>query len=437
MAIAMLAGCRIEQEPLSEDTTIRFLLTESATKSLVVNDTHISNCNILVYDMQGRLIASGYRGNGPVSTMNLTYRPGESYRFYCVCNIGDITSDSRIATESGLQNYQYTISDFSQIIDVNGAVPMSGHTNPLVITSGMTVYIDLTRCVALITIRIDDSNLHYSTININSVALKNVPERVDLFRSSAVGSAWECSPNGDSAAAQELAAFNSGSPIGFYMFENNQGELLPYNTTCSGKVFSSGSIYEELCSYVELQGTYDDPLSGNPRHGTFTYRFYIGGNETTDFSVLRNHHYHIVVELNDDGVDETSWRVESELIPYETARPISIRPNYLYEDGWVLGTLSSVDDFAVTITYDNGTTRTLTGQEALATIYNIDDDWDTEDGCLTAPNYHTVTELLLRYVDGNGNQVSFSSEGEVVRPDEIFTLTPEIHVAKKYGDTSD
>ena len=437
MAIALLAGCGAAPEPVREDATVRFLLTESATKSLVVNDSHISNCNILVYDMRGILVASSYRGDGPVATMNLTYRPGESYRFYCVCNIGDITSDSQIATETGLQNYQYTIADYHQIIDANGAVPMSGHTESMTITAGMTVYIDLTRCVALITIRIDDSNLHYSSININSVALKNVPERVGLYCSSAAESAGECSPQGDSASASQLADFNNGSPIGFYMFENDQGELLPYNTTCRGKVFPSGSIYEDLCSYVELQGSYDDPLSGNPRHGTFTYRFYLGGNETTDFSILRNHHYHIVVELYDDGVDEVSWRVDSDLIPYESARPIRIRPNYLYEDGWVLGTCSSVDDFAVTITYDNGTTRTLTGREALATIDNIDDDWDTEDGYLGAPNYHTVTELLLKYVDSNGNQVTFSSEGEIVRPDEIFTLTPPIHVAKKYGDASD
>lgn len=501
-------------------STVNFVYNGPLGKTLSVNDAFISNCNIMVYDAEGSLVASQYEADGPVTRLSMRYTPSAGYRFYCVCNIGDISTDARFARESGLKNYQYTVSAYDGIINEFGAVPMSGCTPLLTISDGMSICIDLTRCVALVTIRIDKSALENSSIDIQSVALKNSPTKVGLFGSSAASSAAECVQDSDSASSSELATFNSGDPVGFYLFENKQGVLLPDNTTCSGKVFSAGSVYESICSYVELSGQYNDPLSDNPRHGDFTYRFYLGENNTTDFSVVRNHHYHIVLMLSDEGVDEVSWRVDSELVPYATAvivdppqytfprpsgsytltatvlpssvsqqvswsssnpavasvdsdgtvsahspgqaiikatatdgsgvfgtstitvlepsRPISIRPNYLSESEWVLGTSSSVDDFCVTVTYENGGTLTLSGSEALATIDNIDGEWIIADGALTAPAYGTALELLLKWQDpASGETVTFSSEGEVIAPQDIFTVSGIDRLAKKYGDSGD
>ena len=68
-----------------------------------------------------------------------------------------------------------------------------------------------------------------------------------------------------------------------------------------------------------MDGYYDDQNRANSRYGNFTYRFYLGGNSTTDFSLVRNRHYEIIIELNDDGVDEVSWRVDEDLTPYVTS----------------------------------------------------------------------------------------------------------------------
>lgn len=514
----LFCGCSHHDLPLAEhgDTMVYFRYDSATTKTLQVNDTQISNCNIMMYDAQGQLVASSYCPTGKVTTMSLTSAIGRSYKFYCVCNIGDITGNPLFRNVTGLEGYQYTVNSYSDIVDITGAVPMTGCTGFITIAAGMNIVIDLTRCVALVSIRIDDSELENSDISINSIRVRNAASKVGLFGHSAATSAQDCTPNGDYAAPAELSTFNNGDPVGFYMFENKQGELLPGNTSCTTKFFEEGSIYEQLCSYVELEGYYNDLLSDNPRRGNFTYRFYLGENTTTDFSVVRNHHYHIVLKLHDNGVDEESWRVDDELLPYATlvrvippeytfvgvsgtttltaevlpagadqsviwssgnpsvatvdqngmvtphslgtaeiratvtdgsgvfgtgiihvvqpSVPVSIEPNYLKEFGWVLGAGSFTRNFEVTVHYQDGSSRVLSGQDALATIDNSDGEWIIDEEGLQAPFETTAMELLLNYTE-SGRTVSFSSEGEVVKSDDFYTATFYQNVNKKYGDT--
>ena len=518
LAACIMASC-VPAPAVSDvsKTTVYFEFDSVAVKSLNVVDDYISNCNILVYDTAGHLASSAYCSDGEVTWMQLTCSGGSTYKFYCVCNIGDITGNPLFANETYLTGYQYSVNSYSDIIDANGAVPMTGHTGYITIEDGMYIHIDLIRCVALVSIRIDDSELVNSDISINSVTVKNAPGKVGLFSTYSSGNTYDFNRTGDSADALELSTFNSGSEIGFYMFENCQGVLLPGNDSCRSKYFPSGSIYEQLCSYIELEGYYNDTVSSNPRRGDFTYRFYLGENTTTDFNVVRNHHYHIVLKLYDDGVDEVSWRVDSDIEPYATAVivdppeytffgvtgtaaltatvlpstasqeviwssgntavatvdqngvvtphsvgtavikatvtdgsgvfgtstitvlepsfPIRIEPNYLKYDEWMLGGGSSTEDFKVTVFYDNGTSKVLTGIEALATIYN-DDEWIIEGTVLSAPDETESLELLLVYTE-NGRTISFCSEGMVVRTEDFFTAERVYQVAKKYGDTND
>ena len=509
--LALLAGCQGRNAlDTGNLTTVYFVFDPVAGKSLNVDVSHISNCNIMVYDENGHLVTGCYNASGIVPSVSFSAKDDMSYRFYCVCNIGDITSADLFGSESGLANYQYSVADYSDIIDSNGAVPMTGRSGYLRVNDGMNVVINLTRCVALVTLRIDDSGLDNATLTINSVRLKNVPRKVGLFATSAAATAADCSVTGDSASSIEIAAFNTGQEVGFYMFENCQGVLLPGNSSCEGKYFSQGSPYEDICSYIELDGYYDDRISSTPRDGDFTYRFYLGGNSTTDFSLVRNHHYEILIELNDDGVDEVSWRVDEDLTPYvtsivvnpseytfwgitgtcqltattlpSTARsavswstgnpavatvgasglvtptgygkttikatatdgsgiygtcsitvrnpsvvPVSITPNYLADDEWLLKKGSSVSDFAVTVRYNDGSSRVLTGAEALATVDTENSDFTVSGITLSAANYtrnyeQAWAELYLEYIE-NGTYVSFTSDGGIFSPDELFTAT--------------
>ncbi|MBQ1169091.1 MAG: hypothetical protein II143_08305, partial [Bacteroidales bacterium] len=89
----LFCGCSHHDLSVAEhgDATVYFRYDSATTKTLQVNDTQISNCNIMMYDAQGQLVASSYCPTGKVTTMSLTSAIGRSYKFYCVCNIGDIT----------------------------------------------------------------------------------------------------------------------------------------------------------------------------------------------------------------------------------------------------------------------------------------------------------------------------------------------------------
>ncbi len=518
LLLMLLSGCK--KGGGSEGVTVYFSLAQAAVKSLEVDDETISDCNILVYDSAGILQESAYSPTGAVPYLKMNLKSGEMYRFYCVCNIGDISDRGDFERESTLEQYQYSIDDWSGIVSGSGCVPMSGSTDRISVSDGMNICIYLTRCVALVTIRIDESGLTDSDIRVESIALRNTPLEVGIFEQSAVQSTSQLCPGGDSAEEGELATFNNGEAVGFYLLENCQGELLPGITSCRQKYFESGSSYGDLCTYVEMQGSLDARTGENPRHGTFTYRFYLGSNPTSNFSVVRNHHYDIVLRLSERGVDEVSWRVESDLTSYATAvnvtpsqhtfygtggraqfasevlphsapqgvtwsssdssvatvdgsgnvtatgigsctiratatdgsgvfgtakvsvkasapRPVSITPNCCTEFGWVLGCGSTTNDFEVTITYDDGSTRTLTGNDALATI-DKDEDWVIGDGTLSAPSFSTPMEMLLAYTDPEtGVTVAYSKEGDAILASELFTCKNNSLIIKTYGEVSD
>ncbi|MBP9986836.1 MAG: Ig-like domain-containing protein [Bacteroidales bacterium] len=71
--------------------------------------------------------------------------------------------------------------------------------------------------------------------------------------------------------------------------------------------------------------------------GGFTYRFYLGGNQTSDFSVYRNMHYVIRVSLTDTGALGSDWRVDSDIhtIPISS---LNIYPEAYTFDGTGLTT---------------------------------------------------------------------------------------------------
>jgi len=118
--------------------------------------------------------------------------------------------------------------------------------------------------------------------------------------------------------------------------------------------------------------------------------------------------------------------------------PVSICPNLLAEDGWILGTGSETEDFEVTITYDDGSSTVLSGSEALDLIDNSYGDWVISGNILTAPDYEAQLTLDLIYEDPySGTVLTFGSAGESIAPENIFTLSYAGNVAKKYGDLND
>lgn len=118
-------------------------------------------------------------------------------------------------------------------------------------------------------------------------------------------------PEGDALTDADLSALNNGLPVSLYFVENVQGELLPENTDRKKKI---PSMIEHLhkgvadaCTYLEITA---DVFTQAARYTDAKYRFYLGQNETTDFSIRRNTLYDITLDFTQNMVCEEEWRIE-------------------------------------------------------------------------------------------------------------------------------
>ena len=213
---------------------------EDVTKSTEMNDAMVSDINIFLYDKNGQLTDCGYTTHHNIS---LTVREKEEYIIYALANIGNITSDISLFEEDGIKQYCHTISDYEDIVNSSGGIPMSYCSSDYrQISSGDEIQIVLKRFISCINIRLDKSQLqNVSDFNVKSITLKNVPGVMNFFKSSKAETAAEILPQGETKEESRLSSiYDTG--VSFYTLENMQGTLLSNNLKQSSKVFPSISI---------------------------------------------------------------------------------------------------------------------------------------------------------------------------------------------------
>lgn len=122
---------------------------------------------------------------------------------------------------------------------------------------------------------------------------------------------YDDTPVGDVMTEEDIARLNDGETVSLYFVENLQGELLPGNTDRRKKIPSSlEAVYGGLpdcCTYIEITA---DVTTQGALYTDGKYRFYLGQNETTDFSIRRNTLYGITLDFTQNMVSEEEWRIE-------------------------------------------------------------------------------------------------------------------------------
>lgn len=241
-------------------------------------------------------------------------------------------------------------------------------------TGSCLIYkMNLVRTAAMITIMIDGSNLDKDIIiTPKTVSLHNVPTSCTIGKHNRVHKEGELKPyegmivaNGESkdffnnGTKVSLANSNTTNPGNYtlvltagthyetddagkitnpsnqavaplFLYENYHGEGFGASgvTTDNQWMKRPAEISEGItnlenvpasCSYIEVTADYfkinnsgETPIE---KYGTATWRFFLGGNVTDDFDVLRNHYYKITLSLSGSGVNEKeySWRVDADL----------------------------------------------------------------------------------------------------------------------------
>ena len=341
-ALAALFSCQIlpmEPEDIwTGDTEVPVPSTDSLavctfnissadrTKSCISPDENaINDINIYAY-RDGKLVEHIFKTNPTTVTFELN--KGYTYNFYAISNMGRIdmpANESQVGSNVNLW--------IATIDDLDECIPMAWKTTGVSITgSQKAVNVRLERLAARIGFTLDASLVN--GLKITSARICQGASVVRPFESG--GSKITCeeeSLDGDYATQEDLDELNDGNTIYFYSLENVQDNLLPQNKDPWQKVPDALGSKAELCTYIEAVGTFEE---GFLFKGSVTYRFYLGKDNTSDFSVIRNSDMHVTLTLTGEGLTEISWKVEPD---------VEVQPGYV--DGYIDESLHPADDMYI------------------------------------------------------------------------------------------
>lgn len=318
-ALLMLgAACQqVKEETPETGTCLRTLSvrTGPATRSILPEtaafETTVNEVTFAVYGIgSGLLCGSAYAKSDTVTIRLLS---GKDYRVYALANMGDLRNRLP-ARESGLQSVRYDIGDFASL--ATKGMPMAGDGHLEKGQKGLSV--PLRKLLAKVTFRVDHSAL---TDGVEQAGIRHT--RV-LVRQAARALYPLMTPGSMALSAandiQDQEADNAYFPaekafdllsedVVFYVPENAQGALLQNNRDPMEKVPARlGMDVARRCTYLEFQAVKDGALDGVS--GDISFRFYLGADTTTDFSVLGNTTYDVSLFLSWDKLFlEGSWKV--------------------------------------------------------------------------------------------------------------------------------
>lgn len=264
--------------------------------SLSVSETGINDIALFVYE-KGIMVSSYY--SKTASSISLKLRSGRAYTVYAVANAGDIQMP---VNENEVENFRLQIPDMKMI--THTGMPMAGSRSFELGTAPLKVRILIRRAIARIRFSADTSSL--PGFRITSVRLMNVPSDIALF---SYGSMAFRVMDGDYATPLDIDAVNSGGSADLYMLENCQGVLLPDNKDPWAKIPENlPASIRDLCTYIEVKAVLDGSLGVE---GPVVYRFYLGRDLTSDFSIGRNTENNVKLVTTAAGLDSVSWRIDT------------------------------------------------------------------------------------------------------------------------------
>lgn len=346
----------------SVEISVGYMLSPFKVK-VNADDMLLEDYNIYLVDQIGNVVYYSF------DTVNRNIKTAiyenMRYSLFVVANAGKaLPAGSR----SEIEKLKYSIDTADELLSSGGGMIMTGCTEESYLRGSSSVDVELRRVLAKVVLRCDCSSLNSDvSIDLENVALRNIPSSVNLFSESRVerGSEamdLECVADPSSAWMEEGMAF--------YQFENMQGTLLPDNMDQTEKLFPDGSLMSQICSYIELSGKYSSPR----KSGNIIYRFYLGKDAYSNFDIERNTEYRVTVSFNGDGgVDENTWRVDNSEI---SDLPVSI---LITPSAYTFTALGSSKQFRASVYPESASQREIIWSSSNPDVATV-----TRDGLVTS-----------------------------------------------------
>lgn len=243
----------------------------------------------------------------------------QTYKVYFLANCGEGVLEQACGLgdyESIMQNLRVEFGNYAENAATSG-LPMICETYIRAGGENRTLQLKFKRLYSRIAIRIDSSELKYSTYKIKSLKLVNAPKAIyPLAGASKIRDARDaCSETGaDAASKQDITLLNRNGTAYLYVLENVQGELLPGNDDCTAKApwnliqAGHGDLLEGNClTNICMQVSADTPWA---TYDNIALQAYLGENASSDFSIVRNTAHVLTLKLTADQVVRSEWRIE-------------------------------------------------------------------------------------------------------------------------------
>ncbi len=397
--LLVMTGCTLEvnltgdapeaPSPAQEQYRIEFRGEDPATKSAYFPSTdRVQSAAAAVYRDGSLETVLRWDGNG--QTDAFVMENSSVYSIYAVA--GEVlTSQDFPHNESDLAQMTCRIwdSETDALLcraDGHTYIPMSASTGgtPEQMdrddgTKDGIITLNLERLFAQVCfggLTLDQEAARYFRVSGVDFSVWNNAREVYPFASKACGDVRPGPFDGEDFSEQEQARFAM-------VPENLQGNLLPYNDSPEKKTpesLTATGKNPDLATYVRVRVSFDTDYGVS---GSGTYRFYLGDNDLTDFSVRRNTRYLISLQLTLDGMElKDNWKVEEVTLddnrsiqlhgreaPVEPGGTIDLacewtRDGTCFQDfttdygtaqGWSFGTAAQVDEYVSSGTSNNVT----------------------------------------------------------------------------------
>ena len=271
--------------------------------------SRITDLNVFIYH-QGRLLDEYCRYFDDISSLMLTFPyDKDGFNIYMVGNVGILEAPEE---ESEISKMSHVIDSYDDFYTrgVPVANVFSGYRKGTLAHFGLKML--LGRYNISVRTSASDSRYIVKDVRLLNCAMDVYPFNYDtgafVF---AVPAVYDEEANGDVLTAEDIEALNAGEKVTLYFVENVQGELLPGNTDRRKKIPSSLNGIDkglaDRCTYIEITA---DIVTPGAEYTDGKFRFYLGQNETTDFSVRRSTSYDVTLDFTQNMVDEEEWRIE-------------------------------------------------------------------------------------------------------------------------------
>lgn len=324
--LGLLCCCSlsISDSPELKTVSIIFDSGKFSLKSADPEEEKISDINLLVFDIFGRLEEHILLDESNGSRCSIELMGGKAYRFVACANFGYKIPVKNFKDLESLRYHLAYPDEYTQ------GIPMFADSGLLSENMTDTVTLELVRLMSKISIRIDRRRLSEDVeMHIAGIRIGNCPKSASVLYPNASRSCDDCFTLGFNKTGEECRALNTydlkgiSHSLDLYMLENLQGRYAdgPLRDDYE-KVFDEDDPRRDICSYIEIDIDYTSPEKISSG-GFLKYRFYLGGSRD-DLDIERNCHYSITICPEDDGLKGDGWRVD------KTAIHSNLPPSFSY-----------------------------------------------------------------------------------------------------------